>query len=426
MYLWYCTHGKIIKTAKLKTQSVKCQALFRQQKKEGPTARSWLSQMQVDLGAQFEEKFGKPLKEFPADLLRQAKSKITGAILAALKDTANRNVSLNSFMSHRPYLRPATAFDRLTWAALHDERVTLSLTDEDVPEEFRQDVRRIYREQKWMGIEDQMQQLNVGSETADEEFDELIVSGNLEITMTYSCNYCATAASALTGWDVKPPTSNNVWRWGCLTCRKNWDRSTERAVVVHCRLRDLSFSFFTRWPLDREVLELWPEVYHKAIDLVVLRSTYYLKYDAFPELRDAPPSDNPRYRLDVSAEIQRKIWNIMLPDATFEGDKAKLAVKVKAENERRWRAYGPPVHWGSTGTETTDVVAGVGEYRNMRVSQYFKSLEVDADEYLAYMRKKDADKKKAQKRKRKAENDDGWVVVEDEEHDEERWGPEVD
>ena len=151
-----------------------------------------------------------------------------------------------------------------------------------------------------MGMEDGMKSLTMGEGNADDEFDDLIVRGNLEITITYSCHQCATAASALTGWDVKPATSNNGWRWGCLTCRKNWDRGTEMAVVVHCRLRDLSFSFFTRWPLDRAVEELWPEVHHKAIDLVVLRSTSMV----VERVTSASSSSPPFLRAFLTAYLQ--------------------------------------------------------------------------------------------------------------------------
>ena len=57
----------------------------------------------------------------------------------------------------------------------------------------------------------------------------------------------------------------------------------------------------------------------------------------------------------------------------------------------QWQAYGPPVH--------DDVAVGVASYRDMRVSHYFKSAEVDAAEYEAYMKKKDQEKKAQKKRK---------------------------
>ena len=115
--------------------------------------------------------------------------------------------------------------------------------------------------------------------------------------MTYSCDQCGVAPKALTGFDVKPPTSNNCWRWSCRRCGKNWARETEKAVVIHLRCKIFSFSFFTRWPLDQWVKVSWPEVHNKAIDLVMTRTRYYCKYHPFPELRDAPPSDAPKYRL---------------------------------------------------------------------------------------------------------------------------------
>ena len=41
----------------------------------------------------------------------------------------------------------------------------------------------------------------------------------------------------------------------------------------------------------------WPEVYHKASHWIIERTTWYSKYDAFPETRDQPPADDPKFRM---------------------------------------------------------------------------------------------------------------------------------
>ena len=56
-------------------------------------------------------------------------------------------------MQARPYKYPVANFQRMHWAALHDERLTLNLMDPDVPKEFVEDVRRVHEEQQWVSTE---------------------------------------------------------------------------------------------------------------------------------------------------------------------------------------------------------------------------------------------------------------------------------
>ena len=92
------------------------------------------------------------------------------------------------------------------------------------------------------------------------------------------------------------------------------------SVVIHLRNKGFGISFFTRWPLDDWVQKHWPEVYYKACHMILQRTTWYLKYDPFPEMRNEPPSDDPRTRLMLSDDLQRSIWNIILSkeDVHFE------------------------------------------------------------------------------------------------------------
>ena len=104
----------------------------------------------------------------------------------------------------------------------------------------------------------------------------------------YSCSKCAVAGSAVTGWDYKPSKANQENRWGCKVCWQNWARDTDMSVVVHVRSTDRSFSFYTHWLLSYTVQATWPEVHHKATHFAMVRSTWYCRYDPFPELCDAP------------------------------------------------------------------------------------------------------------------------------------------
>eukprot|EP00973_Karenia_brevis_P055088 7659898-Karenia_brevis.AAC.1 len=53
-------------------------------------------------------------------------------------------------MAKRPYKYPAAGHDQLHWAAMHDERLVLSLCDPDLPDEFRADVRDVYEARGWV------------------------------------------------------------------------------------------------------------------------------------------------------------------------------------------------------------------------------------------------------------------------------------
>ena len=154
------------------------------------------------------------------------------------------DVNLSVFMERRPYRYPVADSDRLHWAALHDERIVINLLQPDLPEEFRADVRRVFAEQGWLA----------GSGHGEDP-DVEIARCNLLATITYSCDGCSLAASALTGWDVKPSTGKRGWRWGCRACCRNWVRSSPRATVVHMVYKGMSLSFFSRWPLDAWVSE---------------------------------------------------------------------------------------------------------------------------------------------------------------------------
>jgi hypothetical protein len=208
----------------------------------------------------------------------------------------------------------------------------------------------------------------------DDSFNEFITVTNLKGEMTYSCHNCGTSGSAFTGWDVKPPSSNKGWRWGCLVCGQNWARSTDMSVLVHLSANQLSLSFYTRWPLDDWVKENWPEVYHKANHWTVQRSTWYCKYDPEPSLRDAPATDNPKHRLKMAQDTQRQIWNIILPDGVFDSSPESLKASIQKENSRRWNAYGPGTH-----EQTQD--EGFEKYKQVRVTGI---ADTDAPEYKTF------------------------------------------
>ena len=125
-----------------------------------------------------------------------------------------------------------------------------------------------------------------------------------------------------------------------------------------------------------------------------MRSTWYCKYDPFPELRDVPPSDDPRLRLRVSDDIQRAIWNILLSDAAFAGDEERLRSVIQEENSNRWLAYGPGTHGQSD-------EAGVEMYRNTRVEGYIGNAEAPA--YTEFC-------KAAKKRRKSAAKAHSWAA----------------
>ena len=108
-------------------------------------------------------------------------------------------------MQARPYQFPVASADRLQWAVMHDERLTLLLSDPDLPDSFRAHLRVVYIEQGWP-------EADVGD---DRDFAYAVDQGNLVATMTYSCSKCGTGGSALLGWGYKPATANAPHRWGC-------------------------------------------------------------------------------------------------------------------------------------------------------------------------------------------------------------------
>ena len=391
LYLWYCYNGDIVRHAKKTTQSVKAAAEFSGRLTMKAPARAWLKDMAMQVPKDFRDQFGRELKSgLTAGLMAKAREQVSAAIQTALRDTANRTVNLNVYMKKRPYVYPAADFIRLTWAVMHDERLIMLLSDPSLSIEFVSDVRRVYKEQGWPE----------GAGAGDDKSFAYAVdmSGNLVATMTYSCSKCAVASSALTGWDYKPSTNNQPNRWGCKVCWQNWLRDTDMSIVIHVRSKDRSFSFFTRWPLSHTVKIEWPEVYYKATHFAVMRSTWYCKYDPFPELRDEPPSDDPKLRLKVADDIQRAIWNILLPDTAFSSDEVALKAAIREENSQRWLAYGPGAHG-------QDDETGVETYRSMRVEGYVGGG--DAPEYEEYAKQMDKAKKK--QKKHAASNLEPWA-----------------
>ena len=391
LYLWYCHNGEVLRPAKKTTQSVKAAAEFKGRLTMKGPARSWLHEMAIQVPKDFQERFGRCLKRgLSPEIMAQAREQVSTAIQSALRDTSNRTVNLNVYMKARPYQHPAADFNRLTWAVMHDERLIMLLSDPSLPAEFVADVRRVYIEQGWP------EGVNASDDKAFAAAVDL--GGNLTATMTYACSRCAVASSAVTGWDYKPKTGKREHRWGCKVCAVNWEPHTNVSVVVHVRSRDRSFSFFSRWPLSYHAQTAWPEVYHKTTHFAVVRSTWYCKYDPNPELRDVPPSDDPRLRVKVTDEIQRAIWNILLPDAAFASDEATLRSAIRDENSLRWKAYGP-------GSHGRDEAAALETYRAMRVHGHVGGA--DAPEYEAYCK---AQKKQKKQKKQMASYVEPWVV----------------
>ena len=74
-------------------------------------------------------------------------------------------------------------------------------------------------------------------------------------------------------------------------------RESMAAVVIHIIMDGTSCSFYSPWPLSWYVQQNWPEVYFKACHWIIERTTWYSKYDAFPAIRDQPPTDDPKFRL---------------------------------------------------------------------------------------------------------------------------------
>ena len=106
--------------------------------------------MAIEIPKDFLEHFGRELKSgMPADLMTQAREQVSAAILNALRDTTNRTVNLNVYSNSRPYKHPAADFDRMYWAAMHDERMNMLLSDPSLSTEFVSDVRQVYKDQGW-------------------------------------------------------------------------------------------------------------------------------------------------------------------------------------------------------------------------------------------------------------------------------------
>ena len=143
LYLWYCHNGETVRGAERTTQSVKAAATFHARVTMEAPAKAWLKEMVAQLPLEFRRQFGRdlPSGSIPADLMTQAREQVSAAIQAALRDTANRSVNLNVYMRARPYQFPVASSDRLQWAVMHDERLTLLLSDPDLPASFRADAR---------------------------------------------------------------------------------------------------------------------------------------------------------------------------------------------------------------------------------------------------------------------------------------------
>ena len=115
----------------------------------------------------------------------------------------------------------------------------------------------------------------------------------------------------------------------------------------------------------------WPGVYHKVMHWT----------DAFPNVWDLSPSEDPRSCLNVNDELQQVLWNIMLSRE-----------EIKVENGKRWRAYGPG---GTVGHGTAD---GVEAYKKTRVEGWLGQCE--APEYEACMKKLYKEKTRAKRQKK--------------------------
>ena len=310
--------GQTVRAAKANTPSLSCVAKFRVGQQKGKVKKvmqPWSEHMFIELPEAYKEHFGKPLESIPGDLLKEAKRRLRTTILAALDDTTHRNVDLNIFMAKRPYIFPCASCNQMLWATVHDERWRFQLCNPSLSKTFVDDVLERYRQQQWA---------DRGIDVEDDSLRTYIDTETLIVTGTYSCHYCGMAGSRLTGFDIKPGTENQPWRWGCVVCAKYWKRLSTRAMVMHVAFREMTFSFFSRWPLSRWAKENWPDIYHKAVHHGVKRTTYYMKYDPFPVLRGAPPSDDPQCRLDLAEDMVRDIWNAVLPNEVFATTQAQV------------------------------------------------------------------------------------------------------
>jgi hypothetical protein len=230
--------------------------------------------------------------------------------------------------------------------------------DLSCPKEFRDDVRKKCIDNEWIG--------------SNAEFDKFFTINNLEGEVNYSCSACMTSL-----------------RWGCHTCNANLDPTKDNSVMVYLSVNDLSLSFYSYRPQSQFVKDNWPEVHSKAKHWALMCSKWYCHYNPVPvpECRDVPSSDDPKYRLQLSPDLQRKMWNIMLPEQVFAATPADLKRKTREENERRWLEYGPGTHGQST-------AQGVLTYRDVRVPG---SGDIDAEQYVEHMKQVNRVKQRAEK-----------------------------
>jgi len=309
VYEYWCKRGTVVRPAKKTTQSTAGAMGFHHMKEarlDGRAAlRQWIEEIKVELPKKYYEKYGERLREIPLDVLKQVAAKASAALLGALLNTRNRNCFMNPFMKQAKYLYPRSEEWQLTWAAMHDERGGINILDADIPESFRADVRTYWAQH----LEELKAIAASGSAVAAMPSDissacvergdvnMAIACGSMIWMLTYACGSCLMAGKALTGWGVKPATGNRGHRLGCLHCWKNWERESMAAVVIHIIMDGKSCSFYSPWPLSWYVQQNWPEVYFKACHWIIERTTWYSKYDAFPAIRDQPPTDDPKFRL---------------------------------------------------------------------------------------------------------------------------------
>ena len=98
-----------------------------------------------------------------------------------------------------------------------------------------------------------------------------------------------------------------------------------------------------------------------------------MKYDPYPALRDVPPKDDPRHRLVLAGDVQRAVWNVLLPNKIYEKDETRVREKITAENTRRWPAYGIDTH----GQEDAEALK---TYQDMRVVGWLGNVDAPKSE----------------------------------------------
>lgn len=231
--------------------------------------------MHVELPKMYQDKYGKQLPDITPEVLQEMSSKASAVLVEALLNTRNRNCFMLPFMRLDKYRNPRSEDWVLVWAAMHDERGTIIILDADVPESFRNDVRKHwaqhleeFRASAASGSAVAAVPPNVSSESVQRgEVDLAIVCGAMLWMLTYSCGYCLVAGKAMTGLDVNAATASRSHRWGCLNCSRNCDREHQAAVVVELVMDGKSYSLYSYRPLSEYVKTSWPEVYSKASHL---------------------------------------------------------------------------------------------------------------------------------------------------------------